>query len=221
MLRYLSRTLHRVLVIALVFTGCGGNSGDADITYVAIGASDAVGIGASPISRGYVYLIEERLERDRSVDLVNLGIPGAEISEFVDAELPVAVEEEPDLVTVFAGGNDIVDGDLAETFEEDLDKLLSTLKEKTQAKIFIATLPNLVALPRFQANPSPNITPQRVNAFNTAIIRQAQRYGATPVRLDTAPLITERVSDDGFHPSNEGYEVIADLFLDQILPSLP
>lgn len=221
MLRYLSRSLRGIVVTTLIFTGCGGNSGDADITYVAIGASDAVGIGASPNTKGYVYLIEDRLERDRSVDLVNLGIPGAEISEFVNAELPVAVEEEPDLVTIFAGGNDIVDGDLAETFEEDLDKLLSTLEEKTQARVFIATLPNLVALPRFVSNPSPNVTTARVNAYNAAIIRQAQRHGATLVRLDTEPLITQRVSDDGFHPSNEGYEVIANLFLDQIIPTLP
>jgi len=204
----------------MTLSGCGDSSGDADITYVAIGASDAAGVGASPNTKGYVFLIEDRLERDRSVDLVNLGIPGAEITELVEAELPVAVEEDPELVTVFAGGNDIVDGDDPGTFEDELKELLSTLARETRARVFIATLPNLVALPRFQATPSPNVTDQRVKAFNAAIIRQAQAHGAELVRLDLAPLLTQRVSEDGFHPSNEGYEVMANLFLDKILPAL-
>ena len=106
---------------------------DADeIHFTAIGASDAIGVGSSqpclPFvtctdGGGYVQQVTRRLRMDvRSVTLTNLGIPGAVLSpeteaigdavgldifdDFLEREMPF-VPRDANLVTVFAGGNDV------------------------------------------------------------------------------------------------------------------
>ena len=100
------------------------------IAYTALGASDAVGVGAStpclpfaacPDGTGYVPVIARRLAETRTVTTTNLGIPAAVLSpevqelgnrygrnipaNFLQGELPF-VPRSTTLVTVFAGGND-------------------------------------------------------------------------------------------------------------------
>lgn len=108
--------------------GTGGNSA---VFYTAVGASDAIAIGASvsclpfidcPAGTGYVQIIHRQLaEGGRTVNLLNLGIPGAVLSpriqaisqaygprvdfNFIDRELPF-VSRDSTVVTIFAGGND-------------------------------------------------------------------------------------------------------------------
>jgi lysophospholipase L1-like esterase len=103
----------------------------AAIHYTAVGASDAIGIGASmeclpfidcPSGTGYVQVITRHLKQGTApVTLRNLGIPGAVLSprvqtisqsygprvdfNFLERELPF-VARESTIVTVFAGGND-------------------------------------------------------------------------------------------------------------------
>src|SRR5262245_13153607 len=102
------------------------------VNYSAIGASDAIGIGASvyclpfvdcPNGTGYVQLIAKRLKTDgKKVTLLNLGLPGGVLSpeiqsignslnrdvltNFLDNEAPF-VSQDSTLVTIFAGGNDV------------------------------------------------------------------------------------------------------------------
>lgn len=109
----------------------GAGSPAAQVSYTAVGASDAIAIGASvpclpfidcPAGTGYVQIINRRLaEGGRKVDFLNLGIPGAVLSpriqaisqsygprvdfNFLDRELPF-VSRDSTIVTIFAGGND-------------------------------------------------------------------------------------------------------------------
>jgi acyl-CoA thioesterase I len=221
-MRNVTRITCTVFLTLLVGCGDGSSTQNAfgsrtEIAYVALGASDAVGIGAEPLDNGYVYVIERRLEEEGyNVDLDNFGIPGVEISEIVSAELPLAVTESPDLVTLFTGANDLIDGDDPATFEQELDELLGKLERDTDATIVVATLPDLVRLPRFQDSPSPHVTDARVTAFNSAISRQASAHGARVADLFSVLVTPDYVSSDGFHPSNRGYEAIADVFLDAL-----
>lgn len=101
------------------------------VVYTALGASDAVGIGASvpcvpfvacPDGTGYVPAIARGLATGgRQVQTTNLGIPGAVISpeiqqlgnrygrgipaNFLQGEVPF-VPRDSTVVTIFAGGND-------------------------------------------------------------------------------------------------------------------
>jgi lysophospholipase L1-like esterase len=127
--------------VALFSTACSaptepgegdpGPGGTGQIYYTAVGASDAIAIGASvsclpfiecPAGTGYVQLINRQLaEGGRTVRLLNLGIPGAVLSprietishsygprvdfNFLERELPF-VSRDSTVVTIFAGGND-------------------------------------------------------------------------------------------------------------------
>jgi lysophospholipase L1-like esterase len=129
----------------LLATACGGGStpsspsspvpgppaAGAAISYTAVGASDALGVGASvtclpyapcPSGTGYVAAIARQLQAGHSsVTLMNLGIPAAVIGpdiqaiaiaagrqvpgNFIDQEMPF-VPRDSNVVTIFAGGND-------------------------------------------------------------------------------------------------------------------
>jgi lysophospholipase L1-like esterase len=108
-----------------------GSGGSSAVHYTAVGASDAIAIGASvsclpfidcPAGTGYVQILNRRLaEGGATVNLLNLGIPGAVLSpriqaisqsygpkvdfNFMDRELPF-VSRDSTVVTIFAGGND-------------------------------------------------------------------------------------------------------------------
>lgn len=109
----------------------GGTGSTAQVHYTALGASDAIAIGASvpclpfidcPAGTGYVQIINRQLaEGGARVTLLNLGIPGAVLSpriqtlsqaygprvdfNFMERELPF-VSRDSTVVTIFAGGND-------------------------------------------------------------------------------------------------------------------
>ncbi len=109
----------------------GGDGAGSQVSYTAVGASDAIAIGASvsclpfiecPNGTGYVQLINRELARSGGLDnFLNLGIPGAVLSpriqgisqaygprvdfNFLDREVPF-VARDSTVVTIFAGGND-------------------------------------------------------------------------------------------------------------------
>jgi len=126
---------------AIVLTGCNDKSNTSPtspspqpdtVSYTAVGASDAIAIGAShecfpfaacPDGTGYVQLTQRRLQAaGKTVSLLNLGIPGAVLGpdieaignglgrgipgNFLERELPF-VSRDSTLVTIFAGGNDV------------------------------------------------------------------------------------------------------------------
>lgn len=73
------RLIAAAVIVSSLFllAGCGGGTRrvEGSLVYLALGASDAVGIGASPLDSGCVYLLANRLEGARSqpVHLLNLG----------------------------------------------------------------------------------------------------------------------------------------------------
>src|SRR3989442_8356359 len=79
------------------------------IVYVALGASDAVGIGSNqPGSQGYVPLIAAHLPKGSH--MINLGISGERLHNALTEELPIALSTSPELVTVWLVANDFVGG---------------------------------------------------------------------------------------------------------------
>lgn len=204
--------------------GCGKNSPTSPVferlVYVAMGASDAVGIGAFPLDNGYVYRVRDGLKaRAETVELYNLGVSGKRVSFIESTELPFALERNPNVVTIWAGPNDIIHGSSVEEFEAALARVLSQLRQSTDAIIVIANVPDMTLVPRFLIDPDPDVTIQRIAAYNDAIARQATIYSIPIVDLFGGGYATDwdYVSLDGFHPSNEGHAKIAELFLDVIL----
>ncbi len=187
------------------------------VTYVALGASDAVGVGSSqPASQGYVPLLAQKLPQGSH--LVNLGVSGIHLHEALNEELPLALSTAPKLITIWLVANDFVANVPYASYMQDLDTLLSRLRAGTQARIALANLPDLTLLPAFgKLNAQQKAAMvSSIKRWNTAIAQMAARYHVTLVDLqDQDSLITahpEYVSGDGFHPSAAGYVQLANLF---------
>lgn len=211
------------LVASIQLSGCSAPQKQGrDILYLAIGASDALGIGASPLRNGYVYRIRDELEQQTRGDvrLLNLGIPGGSTRDLRQAlQLALRREVKPDLVTIWTGANDVINGQAPEDFEKELSAILRELRDKSSAFIVIADIPDLTKSPRFRNQPSPVVTSTRIAAFNRVIEKQANAFNVPIVRLSREEITNELVSEiDGFHPSDRGHRLIAQLFLKIILP---
>ena len=194
-----------------------------EFVYLALGASDATGVGALPLTEGYVYVIKRELDRRMSgVFLINLGVPGARI-DLIKEQARVAKQlgAKADLVTLWTGGNDLVNGDDPKVFQEDLRALLKMVKADLSNTVVIANLPNLTTLPRFRASPNPSVTAAWIAAYNRAIGEEAKSADASLVDLSASPVREDMVFDlDGFHPNNAGHRELARQFLNVILPAL-
>lgn len=214
-----------LLICAFFMLSCSGLPKEKKIEfiYMALGASDATGVGATPLTEGYVYLIQGDLaQRIRGTFLINLGVPGARI-DLIKEQVRVAQQlgTKANLVTVWTGANDLVHGDDPRTFQEDLRFLLRTLRDSVSQTIVIANLPDLTQLPRFRTTPNPAVTLERVKAYNRAIQEEAVSVKASIVDLFSQPVRDDLVFDlDGFHPNDAGHRELARLFLAVILPRL-
>jgi acyl-CoA thioesterase-1 len=216
-----------LFIFSLLFVaGCNeGSSGDS-IEYAALGASDVVGVGATPLTNGYVYLIADGVEQQRGkdVDLNNLGIPAATVGTIKKVTIEILKRSStPALITLSTGANDIIAGDDPTSFERDLKALLDELRSiAPNSTIAIATVPNLTQVPRFIDDPDPDVTASRLNIFNAAIVRQAKAHNALVVDLYSVQLNDTLVNEvDGFHPSDAGHRAIADQFLSVLAPVIP
>src|SRR5262245_55117721 len=133
-----------VVLCCLCLTACGGKKErPIEFIYLALGASDATGVGALPLTDGYVYLIARELDRQiHGVFLVNLGVPGARI-DLVKEQVRVAKQlgTKADLVTLWTGANDLVNGDDPKQFQEQLRALLGIVKEEISRTIVVGNLP--------------------------------------------------------------------------------
>ncbi len=236
--------LHRhswtlVLIIAFIYSACGASSSASSaihntptttlqtpshshlfagpITYVALGASDAVGIGSSqPGAQGYVPLIATHLAKGSHA--INLGISGIRLHAALTQELPLALTTSPDLVTIWLVANDFVDGVSYDDYMHDLNMLLQQLHSNTHALVVMANLPDLTRLPIF-ANQTPaqkTHTRLAIEHWNAGIASLAARYGVIVVDLfshqSQLTAHPEYISADGLHPSPAGYVQLANIF---------
>lgn len=205
------------MLMVCVLPGCGGGGG-SDVEYVAMGASDAVGIGADPISKGYTHLIERDLDDcGTSTNLDTVAVPGVKMGEVEEIQVPEARLLDPDLITLWPGLNDLKDGDSGQTFESHLNSILSDLTSKTSAFIVLANIPDLTQLTAFQGNH--NVTRSSIAEYNAIIARQAAQFNVPVADLSGASLSDNLIVDEhGPHPNNAGHQVVANAFIAVIHP---
>jgi lysophospholipase L1-like esterase len=203
---------------ALSATACAANAQAArPLTYVAIGASDAVGVGASdPATQGWVPRLGAQL--GPNVHVVNLGVSGSTLAQALDEQVGPAVDAQPDVVTVWLAVNDLNARVPLDTYAGELDSLLGAL-DATHARVLVGNVPDLSALAAYRGiDPAP--LRAEVDRWNAVIADTTARHGDTLVDLyshwQEIADHPEYLSADGFHPSNEGYQALADAF-DQAL----
>lgn len=187
------------------------------VTYVALGASDAVGVGSDqPGSQGYVPLVAAHLPRGSR--LINLGVSGIHLHQALTKELPLALSISPNLVSIWLVTNDFIGGVSYEAYTRDLNTLLQQLHTRTHALVVMANLPDLTRLPAFaKQTPSQKTqTLQAIRHWNAGIASAAAQYGVILVDLfsqgSNLTAHPDYISTDGFHPSAAGYVQLANLF---------
>ncbi len=190
--------------------------------YVAIGASDTVGVGASdPRTGSWPARIAARLP---GADYVNLGVSGSLASQAATDQVPTAAGLRPQLVTVWLAVNDLNANVSPADYAAALRRVIAPLVSLTDARVFVGNVPDLRTVPAYAGTDQAALL-TRINAYNTAIAALVASFQSSPGRVTVVDLFTGSgplvstitVSADGFHPSDAGYALIADRFATAIV----
>src|SRR5438876_12346376 len=179
------------------------------VKYVAIGASDTVGVGASDPAKGsWPALVAARLPAG-SPPYTNLGVSGSLALQAVTQQLPGAIAQKPNVVSVWLAVNDLNATIERASFAESLGQIVDGLVQKTGATIFVGTVPDLRAVPVYADVDKARLL-AGIQAYNDAIEAIAAR---NTTRVKVVDLFTGRaalvsrgtVSQDVITPSYAGY----------------
>ena len=184
--------------------------------YVALGDSAAQGVGASTVSKGYVPLVADRLNRatGRPVAITNLSVSGAVSDDVVRDQLDVLAQLPftPDVVTVAIGGNDVV---FPKYTVESFSASMVTILESIPDGSFVGDVPWFTI-------PGMNQQSVLMSARARALIAE-HGHRLVPIHQASRDLgyakYYRNVARDLFHPNDKGYSKWADLFWQQIVES--
>lgn len=233
------RRLVLIIALGLVVASCVGQERhEPPITYVSLGDSLAVGVGASePEKRGYAPLLRDKLAdgTGRKVRLIQLGVSGETSESFVGerpggkpsqlARAEKTLRDNPGaVVTISIGGNDLLrtalgtDADREATITDygrNLDNILKRLRRASDPAPEVAVLAIY--------NPAPgSFTDEWTERLNYEVRAVARRNAAAVAAGDLAFRGHEREyvrnDRDGFdpHPTDAGYGALADAFADAL-----
>ena len=194
----------------------------AAIRYVAIGASDTVGVGASDPATGSWPARVAKLLPPGSA-FVNVGVSGSIALQARTAQLPGAIAQRPTVVSIWLAVNDMNATIEPASFASDLGAIVDGLVAGTDAKIFVGNVPDLRPVPAYKDADRAALF-RLISAYNAAIASIAAKSPGRVALVDlftgSADLVsTITVSGDGFHPSDAGYQLIADRFADAMRAS--
>lgn len=185
------------------------------VRYVAIGASDTVGVGATdPASGSWPARVAQLLPPGGA--FVNLGVSGSVAVQAKDQQLPGAIAQRPTVVSVWLAVNDMNATIEPSSYRDALGAIVDALVARTDAKVFVGNVPDIRGVPAYK-DADKNVLAARITAYNDAIASVVAKHPGRAFLVDlftgSASLVsTITVSADGFHPSDEGYKLIADRF---------
>ncbi len=183
------------------------------INYLALGDSTGAGVGAR--QGGYVARLFRRILALRPESkLTNLCVSGATTSDVLREQLDRGVSGQPNFITLGIGINDIGHGMSLERFSQNYDQILTTLKSKTTATIVVTNIPEISTAPRIPESMRREYQ-QLIVRYNQKLEEVALRHGVTvfdvyTITQEQLPSHPEYFSADGFHPSDQGYELWAE-----------
>ena len=177
-------------------------------TFVAIGDSFSEGLNDPAPGggfRGWADLVAGALAAQRpGLRYANLAVRGKLVAQVVAEQLPRAVELAPDLVSLAAGGNDILRGDdvdeLAANFEPAVAKLQAA---GCRVLIFTGFDPRMFPVIRLLRG--------RIAAYNMHLRGIADEHGCDLVDLWSMRALkdTRAWSPDRLHLTTEGHRQVA------------
>ena len=180
------------------------------VIYAALGDSTGVGVGAEQ-GGGYVARLFHRIERVRSRPrLINLCMSGATTADVLREQTPQVKANEPTLLTLGIGINDLGRGVSVESFARNYEAIILRLRERSGAPIVLTNTPDISFAPAVPSFMRDELR-RRIRSFNERIAEMAARHEAFLVDVFTSshellPAHPEFFSADKFHPSEAGYE---------------
>jgi acyl-CoA thioesterase-1 len=162
---------------------------------VGFGDSLMAGYGLTP-GKSFPERLEAALRsRGHDVVIANAGVSGDTTSAGL-SRLDWSVPEGTDLVILELGANDMLRGISPAVTRENLDKMISRLKQRGIAVL----LAGMVA--------APNLGGDYADAFNTIFPELADRHGVPlyPFFLDGVAADRTLLLQDGMHPNDAGVE---------------
>lgn len=190
-----------------------GGQGTGKVKYVILGDSLGAGVGSDTIMTTYPYLFSKQLLKNyQMVEMINLAYPGDKTEDVIKNQLPQAINENPGIVTLMIGTNDVHAHFTTGQFYKNYSEILNTLKSKTSARIVVINLPYLASdklvLPPY--NYLLNLQTQRYNGVISRLtageprIKLVDLYSSVYEQSKATP---GYYSADYFHPSGIGYTI--------------
>jgi lysophospholipase L1-like esterase len=111
-------------------------------------------------------------------------------------------------------------------YERNVDSILATLTKETNAVVVVNLLPDLAVTPRFAHSAKREAVGALAERLNDVLQRKARAYGVEVIDVHSASRreVPERpwlISEDGYHPSDAGYALWAELMWQGVAARLP
>jgi lysophospholipase L1-like esterase len=193
--------------------------------YVTIGDSLTEGLGdpvegypnmpwAEAIAQAFEWLHPD-------FEFLNLGKRYLTARQVRETQLEPALDFEPDLAVVLAGGNDLGDPFDPEGIERELDTMAAALTD-TGATVVTLSMPNVVRNGRYP-KPMAEVLGPRLAVHREISVRIAERYDTVFFDVFNHPMADDPsvVSDDLLHPNMRGQAILADAVLQGLASLVP
>ncbi|MGC5324716.1 SGNH/GDSL hydrolase family protein [Brevibacillus sp. SYSU BS000544] len=190
--------------------------------FVAIGDSVTKGIGDEvnniPCRSWADHLALEWQNKNTSFYYENLAIRGLTAAEVRETQLEKAVSLQPDIVSVVAGGNDVLKSVWNPTiFEREFTFMLERLSQ-TGATIISSTVPDFPVLRKLPDQKAEQVRIQ-LQELNELIRKSCEKYTILCSDIWRAPFTMDHSgwSEDGIHPNSIGYMQLAQFIKEDLL----
>jgi lysophospholipase L1-like esterase len=193
--------------------------------YVAIGDSLTEGLG-DPVE-GYPdmpwaeAIADAFKQRHPDFAFLNLGTRYLAARQVRETQLQPALDFEPDLATVLAGGNDLGDPFDPEGIERELGAMVAALTD-AGATVCTLSMPDVVRSGRYPKQMAEVLGP-RLAAHREISARLAERYDTVFFDVFNHPISADAsiISDDLLHPNMRGQAILTDLVIHGLASLVP
>jgi lysophospholipase L1-like esterase len=187
----------------------------APLVYAALGDSLTSGVGTERYEESYPYRVASLLSSSGlPVRLKTYSYPGARTQNVIQDLLPLAIRDQPDIVTVLIGTNDIHGHVRLGVFEKNYDFILSRLSRETKAEVYVVSVPHLGSR-QLLLPPYDRYFLWEEEQHNAILRQLCSKYGVTFIDLETPT--REKAQESGyycrdlFHPNTETYNLWAQI----------
>lgn len=164
---------------------------------VAFGDSLTAGYGLK-LEESYPSILEKELKKvNPNIEIVNMGVSGETTTGGL-ARIDFVISQNPQLVLLGLGANDMLRSTNPELTKANLEKMILTFKEKNIPVVLLGMEAQITSGLAYKKN------------FDAIYKDLAEKYdlALVPFFLENVVLVKDLNIADGIHPNREGYEKI-------------